>query len=807
MKLINITAFILFYLLCIRSGFASESILIDHQFSSQEIGSSVEYLEDTEGKLTINDLTGNQLIWKQTTENAIKLGYNKSPFWFHFTTQNPTKTNAEWYLEITVPRLNIINFYKPDNQGSFETIETGSDRPINQRDVLDRNFVFRVNQPPGNQTYYLNIQTIHQFNFSMVIWSFKGFIKRIHTQLPFFWIYYGLLIVMIVYNIFIFFSVKDRAYIYCAFFILFLGLLYLDINGFAGQYLWPGSIWWAARNGLFCLGVGTFWLFLYINSFLEVKKIYPRMYKLINYTIIYPSIPIALLVLLFIESKQFIFLIFCWIIYYMFVAFFLMILGVRNNQRAAKFLLLAFTIQLIGSLIYLLKDFAVVPYNFFTVWSWQIGSVIMVFLYSLGLADKISTIKRQLEISEVKIRIQNSDLAVANQRLIAYNQEILEKEKNFSMMLGQLPLPVLIIRDKKIEYINKSFNHIFGYSLEEIPDLDTLRRVFFPDESYRKTVASMFDKIAYNIAEGEIAEFIPRQIVSKSGKVLDIMMKITLINEIILVIYDDFTERKRTQELIIQNDKMISLGGLAAGMAHELNNPLGGIILAAQNIKRRLEPGLNANKTAAEETGIHLDHFQSYLVKRNIYDFLDGIKQSGKRASTIISDMLKFSRKSDSQLADANLAQMMDQSVELASNDYNLKKMYDFRHINIEREYEPDMQTLRCSETEIEQVFLNLLKNAAQAISEKEDNQPKITLRIKRENNTARIEVEDNGPGMDVTVKSRIFEPFYTTKPVGMGTGLGLSVSYTIITSNHNGRIEVESEPDKGTRFIIHLPF
>ncbi len=102
---------------------------------------------------------------------------------------------------------------------------------------------------------------------------------------------------------------------------------------------------------------------------------------------------------------------------------------------------------------------------------------------------------------------------------------------------------------------------------------------------------------------------------------------------------------------------------------------------------------------------------------------------------------------------------------------------------------------------------MNLLRNSAQAISlYKGNTSPKIILRTLIDGDMARIEIEDNGPGMNESIRNRIFEPFYTTKPTGQGTGLGLSVSYMIVTNNHQGTMEVESEMGKGTKFIIRLP-
>ena len=131
----------------------------------------------------------------------------------------------------------------------------------------------------------------------------------------------------------------------------------------------------------------------------------------------------------------------------------------------------------------------------------------------------------------------------------------------------------------------------------------------------------------------------------------------------------------------------------------------------------------------------------------------------------------------------------------------------DFRKIELIKAYDPKLPQVVCETSKIQQVILNLLKNGAQAMSEAGQEKPKFVIRLKQSQRDALIEIEDNGPGMSEAIRKRIFEPFFTTKTVGVGTGLGLSVSYFIITENHNGTMSVESSPGKGARFIIRLPF
>jgi len=275
-----------------------------------------------------------------------------------------------------------------------------------------------------------------------------------------------------------------------------------------------------------------------------------------------------------------------------------------------------------------------------------------------------------------------------------------------------------------------------------------------------------------------------------------------------LCIGTDVTESRKMETMMIQTEKMMSVGGLAAGMAHEINNPLGGMLQSLQNVIRRLSPGLPANEAEAEACGTRLETIRNYLEKREILRFLDNIRVSGERASHIVENMLSFSRRSESKKAPVDLSGLLDKAVELAAHDYDLKKKFDFRHIRIERRYDPDMPLVPCAATEIEQVVLNLLRNAAQAMREGETPVPSpcITLHVSKEPDFAVIEIADNGPGMDEARIKRIFEPFFTTKEVGVGTGLGLSVSYFIVTNNHGGAMTAESTPGEGASFIIRLP-
>ena len=269
---------------------------------------------------------------------------------------------------------------------------------------------------------------------------------------------------------------------------------------------------------------------------------------------------------------------------------------------------------------------------------------------------------------------------------------------------------------------------------------------------------------------------------------------------------DDVTERVRIEELMIQSEKMVSVGGLAAGMAHEINNPLAGILQNAQVLENRLTKADPANTEAARQAGFSLEQLTGYADRRSLPAIIKAIRTSGVHASQIVNNMLNFSRKSDSQLTLINLVDLVRETVELARSDYDLKKQYDFRRIAINEEFEAERIEVKCERTKIQQVLLNLLKNGAEAMIETQvERPPEFTIRLSDGAGQTRVEIEDNGPGISEENLGRVFEPFFTTKQ-SEGTGLGLSISYFIITKNHGGTMEVSPVPGGGTRFAFTLP-
>lgn len=359
-------------------------------------------------------------------------------------------------------------------------------------------------------------------------------------------------------------------------------------------------------------------------------------------------------------------------------------------------------------------------------------------------------------------------------------------------------------------FCNEFARRFFGYERDELlgqPIVDTIvPQIESTGRDMRRVIAAICaDPDRHALSENENITRDGRRVwVSWANKALSVVPGQ---EPEILCVGQDITEKKRLQALMLETEKMVTIGGLAAGMAHELNNPLGAIIQSVQNLRRRLSCGLPANEEVADEEGIDIVALQRYLERRGIFEMLTHITSAGTRAADIIAKMLAFSQKSVIGRTDVRLSELMDRAIDLADCDYDLKKRYDFRGITISRDYDPTLPPVVANVAEIEQVMFNLLKNAAQALAERPaDRLPRIDVRIGALDGFAVIEVADNGPGIPAAVRSHIFDPFFTTKQVGEGTGLGLSVSYALIVQHHQGSIQVDSREGEGARFTVRLP-
>jgi two-component system, NtrC family, sensor kinase len=240
-----------------------------------------------------------------------------------------------------------------------------------------------------------------------------------------------------------------------------------------------------------------------------------------------------------------------------------------------------------------------------------------------------------------------------------------------------------------------------------------------------------------------------------------------------VIVLRDMTEERLMQERLLQSEKMVSVGQLVSGVAHELNNPLTGIMGFAQLLLQR---GLDETTKRDMET----------------------IYSEAERAAKIVQNLVSFARRRRSEKELVNLNSLLERVLELRNYDLRVK------NIDLELDLDDKLPDTMVDANQLQQVFLNVIINAEQAMLAAR-GEGKLTVQTRRHNNGIRISFHDDGPGMEPETRRRVFDPFFTTKDPGEGTGLGLTISYGII-EEHGGQLTVESQPGRGSTFIIELP-
>jgi len=270
------------------------------------------------------------------------------------------------------------------------------------------------------------------------------------------------------------------------------------------------------------------------------------------------------------------------------------------------------------------------------------------------------------------------------------------------------------------------------------------------------------------------------------------------------IIESAYTELKATQAQLIQSEKMASLGELTAGIAHEIQNPLNFVNNFSEVNKELISELVDeVDKGNTEEVK---------LIAADIKDNSDKINHHGKRADAIVKGMLQHSRSSSGQKEPTDINALCDEYLRLSYHGLRAKdKSFNAK---FETDFDNSIGSINIVPQDIGRVVLNLINNAFYAASlpskggflDSDCNEtPTVWLSTKKERNKVLISVKDNGPGIPKNILDKIFQPFFTTKPTGQGTGLGLSLSYDIVKA-HGGELKVESKDGVGSEFIILLP-
>jgi signal transduction histidine kinase len=359
------------------------------------LGERIGILEDPSGALTLEQVLLTRERFASSSHTAPGFGFTNSAYWVRFTVENSSAGEKAWLLELAYPHLDRVELFVPRAEGGYQRRLTGDHVPFSQRDLDTRNFVFALAEPAhAHRVYYMRVATSGSLNLPLVAWSTLSFLEHQDRELSVIFMFYGLMLVMAVYNAFIFFFVRQREYLHYALYIVSLLTFQATLNGHVFQHLLGNQIW-LANHVLPCsIGLSFTWTVLFQYDYLNIPKVLPRYASFLRLAA-WLSGALALFGLVGPYA---------WSIRTLVIAGASLTLVApivtvglaRAGLRAAKLYLVAWSMLILGVLLYFAKTLGILPTHFVTTWGIQVGASLEVILLSLALADRINEMRADL---------------------------------------------------------------------------------------------------------------------------------------------------------------------------------------------------------------------------------------------------------------------------------------------------------------------------------------------------------------------------------------------------------------------------
>ena len=705
-------AFIFFCL--IGKAVAGNIIVYNNASSVIEAGKYFEILDDPGNKYDSSSII-NASSFRANTQTIPVFSTPDINLWLRFSLTNQTDAkNLYFYLEYY--NVSYIKFYKQVG-GKLIRIYIDGNATLHSADnSLPNYWVNLPLQKDSSATYYAHIESYHPLVLNTYIGNYRAVLNLTRNQLFTVSVYFGILIVVFLYNLFLFFATGDRNYLVYILYIFFLGLAQFALAGYTFEYFWlsyPQLNYYVVP---ITSDLATIFGVLFSIQFLRTKFYTPVFHKLLLLTIVLSFVSIIFSLF---HNNQISYTILsgCVVLVGILIITSAVIIMLKG-YRPALYYAVSWIVFLAGLIILGLRNFNLVPANPFTNYILYVGSAIETVLLSIALADRINVLKKEKEQSQAQALQQ----ARENEQLVSEQNIMLEKK--------------VAMRTNELQTANVQLS-------------------------------------------------------------------------------DALNNLKDTQTQLVEAEKMASLGQLTAGIAHEINNPINFVKSNINPLRldvKDLMEVLNAydelhtvkDHNAYKERLSAIEELKEDMdvpfIRQEIDSLIIGIEEGAERTAEIVRGLRTFSRIDEAALKTVNIHDGILSTIVLLKNNipFNIKLIKEFN----------GNSEVECFPGKLNQVFMNVITNAIQAIKSKPDQTDNESITIKTrdiEDNQIEISIKDTGPGMTEDVKHRIFEPFFTTKDVGEGTGLGMAIVFKII-QKHAGKINIITAPNEGAEFIITLP-
>jgi len=673
-----------------------KAVLLSPDNERFSLNSSVYYLEDPERKLTFQDVSQPEFSERFTMSESDKMnfGFTNSAYWIKLCVRNIRPDIDDWLFEIEYLHIDSIDFFNINGKNELSTKRLGDMYPFRQREIYYRSYIIPLHHPDtALQTYYIRFKTEGSMQLSMNMYREKVFFKKATLNETYYGIFFGIMLAFFLYNLSVYFSLRDISYLYCVILIFANTLFQGSINGHVYQYLLPNSMQLCNNLIPVSIAFSEFCMILFAKSFLNIKKYSVMLNRILTWFLIIALI--SMVSVFFTNYNVSARITTQSALVYILLCLLSGIICLVKGNRAARIYVLAFTLFLLGAVAMSLMTIGILPRNLFTTHGMEIGSMLNWIFLSLALTDnyKLSILEKDKAQQEINLVRQKA-------------QESLEKK----------------VKERTMEIEDKN---------EEL-----------------------------------------RQQKEELQTTLDYLRK--------------------TQAQLIESEKLAALGGLVAGVAHEINTPVGIGVTAISNLQDEIQK-------------MSVLYKNDELSRKDFKEFLETAENAAlliqKNLARTAELIQSFKQVSVEQLSEQqrvfNFRCYLDDIIHSLTPKFKDKEIV----FNIDVDDRLDINSYPGAYA---QVFTNLLLNSL-GHGFYDRQQGTVTIRVSRKTNILGIEYIDDGIGISKKDLPRIFEPFYSSEK-HHGTGLGLYIVYNLIKQKLHGNISCKSESGKGVLFLIEIP-
>ena len=730
-----------------------------------------EVLEDPGNTLTINDVSGadytDRFKKQNTTTEALSFGFTQSAYWFRLRLDNPTDQAQTRLLEISNYALSYVDFYAPaDAAGSYQATQTGSAMPFSSRTVKNRFYVFPVAVPAHTQqVVYLRVQALDGLVIPGRLWTERGFQEHSKQDYMVQTLYYGMVIAMVLFNLLLFVTLRDSMFLMYVTFEVIFALALASFGGLSHEFIWPQASHWA-NMAHFVGWCGTGISLIFFMKGMLQKSIQNTWW---NTTFKYLAVAhlVAIVGMLANLAPFFMFsvglhsiapLLFFSVVYYC----------MKKGDRSAYFLCTSFAFIFIGGILTIARSLGLVPANFITTNGMQLGSTLEMITLALALADRFNQIRKEKAADQAAIQQQKIEA-----RLALAEQQSQQAQNAALIVQTELARKEAELAQKEVEHAQNQ--------LQQADKMASLGQLVASVTHEINTPIGAISSSGQSITEAltDVAQLLPPLLLKLDEPSSELLVQILLQTNQSKPAMSSREERalvKSTTELLDQ----------------------AGVDQARQ--KATLLVNLNAQSEIEKYLPL-LQHPQSDAILEAVRNFASvqgnarNVNVAVERVTKIVKALKSFSHFNiGTEKIEANLVEGMETVLTIYQGQTKVG-------VEVVRNYE-DIPMLTCFPDELNQVWTNLIHNALQAMN----HEGTLTVGIKQDNGHAIVSVGDSGCGIPEDIRGKIFDVFFTTKPAGVGSGLGLDIVKKII-EKHHGRIELQSEVGVGTTFTVYLPY